>query len=425
MVEPKYKRVVLKLSGEALSGEKGFGLDENTIVNISEEIKKLQEIGVEVSIVVGGGNFWRGRSAKEMDRTTSDYMGMLGTVINALALQDALEKINVITRVQSAIEMRQIAEPYIRRKAIRHLEKGRVVIFAAGSGNPYFSTDTAAALRAAEIEADVILLAKKGVDGVYDSDPHKNCNAKKFEQLRYIDVLNMGLGVMDSTATSLCMDNRIPLIVFGIDKPDNIVKVVLGEKIGTEVKEEWCMYLDVHKEAEEKMKKTISVYKDELMGIRAGRANPALLDKISIDYYGVLTPLNQVASVSAPEPRLLVIQPWDANTIPQIEKAILKSDLGLNPSNDGKVIRLPIPQLTEDRRKELVKIVKKSAENAKIAIRNSRREANDKLKKMEKNKEISEDDRKIAEDEIQEMTDKYILEVDELTEKKEAELMEV
>ncbi|WP_416198007.1 MAG: ribosome recycling factor [Sporanaerobacter sp.] len=185
------------------------------------------------------------------------------------------------------------------------------------------------------------------------------------------------------------------------------------------------MYLDVHKEAEEKMKKTISVYKDELMGIRAGRANPALLDKISIDYYGVLTPLNQVASVSAPEPRLLVIQPWDANTIPQIEKAILKSDLGLNPSNDGKVIRLPIPQLTEDRRKELVKIVKKSAENAKIAIRNSRREANDKLKKMEKNKEISEDDRKIAEDEIQEMTDKYILEVDELTEKKEAELMEV
>jgi ribosome recycling factor len=185
------------------------------------------------------------------------------------------------------------------------------------------------------------------------------------------------------------------------------------------------MYLDVHKEAEEKMKKTISIYKDELMGIRAGRANPALLDKISIDYYGVLTPLNQVASVSAPEPRLLVIQPWDANTIPQIEKAILKSDLGLNPSNDGKVIRLPIPQLTEDRRKELVKIVKKSAENAKIAIRNSRREANDKLKKMEKNKEISEDDRKIAEDEIQEMTDKYILEVDELTEKKEAELMEV
>ena len=235
---PVFKRVVLKLSGEALSGDKGFGLDENTIVSISKEVKILNEIGVEIAIVVGGGNFWRGRSAKEMDRTTSDYMGMLGTVINALALQDALEKLGVVTRVQSAIEMREIAEPYIRRRAIRHLEKGRVVIFAAGSGNPYFSTDTAAALRAAEIEAEVILLAKKGVDGVYDSDPYKNSSAKKFDHLRYIDILNMGLGVIDSTATSLCMDNSIPLIVFGIDKPDNIVNVVLGKKIGTQVKEE-------------------------------------------------------------------------------------------------------------------------------------------------------------------------------------------
>lgn len=238
MAQPKYKRVILKLSGEALAGDKGFGLDEKTISRISNEIKKIHEIGVEVSIVVGGGNFWRGRSAKQMDRTTSDYMGMLGTVINGLALQDALEKIGVKTRVQTAIEMRQFAEPYIRRKAIRHLEKNRVVIFAAGSGNPYFSTDTAAALRAAEIEAEVILLAKKGVDGVYDSDPNVNFSAKKFDNLRYIDILNMGLGVIDSTATSLCMDNNIPLIVFGIDEPDNIVNVVLGKKIGTQVKEE-------------------------------------------------------------------------------------------------------------------------------------------------------------------------------------------
>ncbi|HLR35754.1 MAG TPA: UMP kinase [Tissierellales bacterium] len=238
MSQPKYKRVILKLSGEALAGDKGFGLDEKTISTISEEVKKIHEIGVEVSIVVGGGNFWRGRSAKQMDRTTSDYMGMLGTVINGLALQEALEKKGVKTRVQTAIEMRQIAEPYIRRKAIRHLEKNRVVIFAAGSGNPYFSTDTAAALRAAEIEAEVILLAKKGVDGVYDSDPNENFSAKKFENLRYIDILNMGLGVIDSTATSLCMDNNIPLIVFGIDEPDNIVNVVLGKKIGTHIKEE-------------------------------------------------------------------------------------------------------------------------------------------------------------------------------------------
>jgi uridylate kinase len=233
-----YKRVVLKISGEALAGTKGNGIDSETVNQISEEVKELHNLGVQVSIVVGGGNFWRGRTAKEMDRTTSDYMGMLGTVMNALALQDALENIDVNTRVQTAIEMRQIAEPYIRRKAVRHLEKGRVVIFAAGSGNPYFSTDTAAALRAAEIEADVILLAKKGVDGVYDSDPKLNDQAKKFDTLKYIDILNLGLGIMDSTATSLCMDNKIPLIVFGIDEPNNIINVVLGKKIGTHVKED-------------------------------------------------------------------------------------------------------------------------------------------------------------------------------------------
>lgn len=238
MDQPKFKRIVLKLSGEALSGNKGFGIDEATVTNIAKQIKRIQEMNVQIAIVVGGGNFWRGRSSQGMDRATSDYMGMLGTTINALGLQDALENLGVVTRVQSAIEMRQVAEPYIRRRAIRHLEKGRVVIFAAGSGNPYFSTDTTAALRAAEIEAEVILLAKKGVDGVYDSDPHKNPNAKKYERLRYIDVLNMGLGVMDSTATSLCMDNRIPLIVFGIDDAENMVKVICGDIIGTQVKEE-------------------------------------------------------------------------------------------------------------------------------------------------------------------------------------------
>lgn len=237
-MEPVFDRVVLKVSGEALSGGKGTGIDLDTINQVSKEIKELHELGVEISIVVGGGNFWRGRSSKDMDRTTSDYIGMLGTVMNALALQDALENIGVNTRVQSAIEMRQIAEPYIRRRAVRHLEKGRVVIFAAGTGNPYFSTDTTAALRAAEIEADVILLAKKGVDGVYDSDPKLNKDAKKFDTLSYIDILNKGLGIMDSTATSLCMDNKIPLIVFGIDEPNNIINVVSGKKIGTHVKED-------------------------------------------------------------------------------------------------------------------------------------------------------------------------------------------
>jgi len=231
---PQYKRVVLKLSGEALAGEKGYGIDHNMLQNIAQEVKEVHDRNVEVAIVVGGGNIWRGvaGSTKGMDRATADYMGMLATVINALALQDALEKLGVVTRVQTAIEMREVAEPYIRRRAIRHLEKGRVVIFAGGTGNPFFSTDTTAALRAAEIEAEVILMAKN-VDAVYDSDPKTNPEAQKFTELKYIDVLKNGLGVMDSTAASLCMDNGIPIIVFSIKERGNVLKAVMGERIGT------------------------------------------------------------------------------------------------------------------------------------------------------------------------------------------------
>lgn len=237
MTVKKYKRIVLKLSGEALAGGQGFGINPKVVESIALQVKDVYEQGIEIAIVVGGGNIWRGLagSAKGMDRTTADYMGMLATVMNSLAMQDALEKIDVVTRVQSAIEMRQVAEPYIRRRAVRHLEKGRVVIFAAGTGNPYFSTDTTAALRAAEIEADVILMAKKNTDGVYDSDPNTNPNAKKFDTLEYIEVLQRGLAVMDATATSLCMDNKIPLVVFNIDKPGNILKAAVGECIGTVV----------------------------------------------------------------------------------------------------------------------------------------------------------------------------------------------
>ena len=231
----KFKRVIFKLSGEALAGEKGYGIDPMTVDSIASQIQEVAEHGLEVAVVNGGGNIWRGLSgsSKGMDRATADYMGMLATIINSLALQDALENRGVPTRVQTAIEMRQIAEPYIRRRAIRHLEKGRVVIFAAGTGNPYFSTDTTAALRAAEIEADAILMAKKGVDGVYDSDPAKNKNAKKFDKLEYIEVIQKNLGVMDSTAISLCMDNNIPILVFNIDTKGNILKAALGKKIGT------------------------------------------------------------------------------------------------------------------------------------------------------------------------------------------------
>jgi len=238
MSNAKYNRVVLKLSGEALAGAEGFGINPSIIKSIAEQVKEIAELDVEVAVVVGGGNIWRGKIGSEMgmDRTTADYMGMLATVMNSLALQDSLEQLGIETRVQTSIEMRQVAEPYIRRRAVRHLEKKRVVIFAAGTGNPYFSTDTTAALRAAEIEADVILMAKNNVDGVYNADPRKDENAVKYNELSYLDVIKEGLEVMDSTASSLCMDNDIPLIVFSITEQGNIKRAVMGENIGTTVR---------------------------------------------------------------------------------------------------------------------------------------------------------------------------------------------
>ena len=230
----KYKRVMLKLSGESMAGDNGYGIDFEVALRISREIKELVDMGVEVGAVIGAGNIWRGRQGGGMDRTTADYMGMLATCINALALQNSLEDIGVETRVQSGIEMREICEPYIRRGAMRHLEKGRAVIFAAGSGNPYFSTDTAAALRGAEIEADVILFAKK-VDGVYDKDPNIYPDAVRFSELTYQEVLEKGLQAMDSPAMALCKDNLLPVIVFALDEPGNIKRAVLGETIGTKI----------------------------------------------------------------------------------------------------------------------------------------------------------------------------------------------
>lgn len=234
-MKPVYKRVLLKISGEVLAGDKGSGIDFDKVLDICRRVKECVDMGVQIAIVVGGGNFWRGRSSGKMDRTRADHMGMLATSINSLALADALEQLGVTARVQTAIEMRQIAEPYIRNKAVRHLEKGRVVIFGCGTGNPFFSTDTAAALRAAEIGADVIFKATN-VDGVYDSDPKLNPNAKKYDTLTHNDVLQQGLHVMDSTAASLCMDNNIMILVFNLDNPDNIVRAMTGERIGTLIK---------------------------------------------------------------------------------------------------------------------------------------------------------------------------------------------
>ena len=237
--QPQFKRILLKLSGEALAGKLGYGIDPDIIRAIAAEIRGVVDLGVQIAIVIGGGNIFRGVAASSMgmDRASADYMGMLATVMNSLALQDALEKAGVITRVQSAIEMQEIAEPYIRRRAVRHLEKGRVVIFGAGTGNPFFTTDTAASLRAIEIGAEIILKATK-VDGVYDSDPAKNKDAVKYEQLTYLDVLKQGLQVMDSTATSLCMDNDLPILVFDLTTSGNIERVVCGDQIGTIVKGE-------------------------------------------------------------------------------------------------------------------------------------------------------------------------------------------
>ena len=237
ILEPKYKRVLLKLSGEALAGKQQHGIDFDTVLAICEPIKKCVDMGVQVGVVVGGGNFWRGRSSGKMDRTRADHMGMLATAINALGVADALEQLDVPVRVQTAIAMQEIAEPYIRNRAVRHLEKGRVVVFGCGTGNPFFSTDTAAALRAAEIDAEIILKATM-VDGVYDSDPKKNPNAVKYDTLSFLEVLNKNLQVMDSTAASLCRDNKIGILVFNIDEPDNIVKAICGEPVGTLVKEE-------------------------------------------------------------------------------------------------------------------------------------------------------------------------------------------
>ena len=228
----KYKRVIIKLSGEALAGEKGFGIDESVVDYVVNQIKKVYKLGVEIGVIIGGGNFWRGRQALKMERSAADHMGMLATVMNSLAMQDALEAAGVPCRVQTALTITRIAEPYILRKAMRHLEKGRVVIFACGTGNPFFSTDTGAALRAAEINADVLMLAKN-IDGAYDSDPKKNPNAKKYDELTYMKVVQDGLQAMDATAITLCMENKIPIIAFALKEEDSLLKAVNGEKIGT------------------------------------------------------------------------------------------------------------------------------------------------------------------------------------------------
>ena len=442
MDQPKYGRVLLKISGESLKGSASGSIDPTAVSYVAEQIAEVHSMGLELAIVVGGGNIWRGDDAERqgMDRATADYAGMLATTINALALQDALEKQRgIVTRTQSALQMQAVAEPYIRRRAIRHLEKGRVVLFSAGTGNPFMTTDTASSLRALEIGADVLLMAKNGVDGVYDSDPNENPDAKRFQNLDYLDALNRRLGVMDSTAVSLCMENGLPIIVFNIFQAGSMSRILKGEALGTIITGREGLIMppkrdsepeqqtpqDVMAEMERKMGRSVEALKRELNSLRTGRATPALVENIPVDYYGTPTPLNQLASISAPDARAIMVQPWDRQALTEIERSLMRSDMGFNPSNDGNIITVPIPPLNQERRQDLVRLLKRKIEDGKVSVRNVRREGVDTLRKMERDKSISQDENRRTQDQLQKATDTHIRQIDGISTAKEAEIMQV
>ena len=412
-----------------------------------------------------------------MDATQSDHIGMLGTVMNALALQDALERHGQPTRVQSAIEMPRIAEPYIRRRAVRHLEKGRVVIFAAGTGNPFFTTDTAAALRAAEIDAEALLKGThSGVDGVYDADPRTTDGATKYAEVGYMEVMTKDLRVMDATAIAFCRDNQIPIVVFDMTAPGSLRKILEGERVGTIVRRRlsrsfarkqvarctsrarrlrfasaahpapavrasrravgivlgsgWAEYAgrvieETLLDADDKMSKAVEHTQSQFGTVRTGRAAPALVERITVEYYGSPVPLQQLAAIQVPEARQLLVKPHDRSTLGDIEKAIRDSDLGVNPSNDGTVIRLSFPPLTEERRKEYVKVVRHMAEDGRVAIRNLRRDARKHLEAWEKDGDMSADDLERAEKELEKITHRHTEAIDGALGRKESELLEV
>ena len=372
----RYRRILLKLSGEALLGDRQYGVDPAVCAFIAAPGRR----GPRPRRPGRHRRRWRqhlpgpGRRGRAgMDRATGDYIGMLATVMNGLALQDALERAGVPTRVMTAIAMNEVAEPYIRRRAIRHLEKGRVAIFVAGTGNPYFTTDTAAALRAVEIDAEVLLKATK-VDGVYDSDPMTNPDARRYAHLDYADLLRDQLKVLDATAVSLCMENDLPIVVFDLNQPDNITRVAAGEPVGTLISSASdgspTPEVRQHEQRDPRRRRPQDGAAPSRPWSATSRASgpaaprPSLVERIHVDYYGTQTPLNQLAGISVPEPHQIVIQPWDRGVLGAIEKAITKSDIGLMPNVDGTVVRLNIPPLTEERRKDLVKVVHKRMEEA-------------------------------------------------------------
>ena len=367
-----------------------------------------------------------------MDRATADYMGMLATLMNALALQDALRRAGVESRVQSALRTDQVAEPYIRGKALRYLDERKVVIFAAGTGNPFFTTDTAAALRGREMGVDIVLKATK-VDGVYTADPKTDATALRYTDLTFDEAIVKNLKVMDATALALCRDQNMLLKVFSISVPGALKRVVHGQRrrharalLNAEQGiAEKTMIADIKKTAEQKMAKTVETLKHDLTKIRTGRAHTGLLDHIQVDYYGTPMPINQCANVTLADARTITVQPWEKKMVQVIEKAIRDSDLGLNPATSGDLIRVPMPALTEERRRDLIKVVRHEAESARIAVRNIRRDANEHLKKLLKDHAVAEDDERHAQTDVQKLTDRSIAEIDKVLAAKEADLMVV
>jgi uridylate kinase len=422
-MKPAYKRVLLKLSGEALMGEDAYGINRETIDRITAEVKEILNLGVEVGVVIGGGNIFRGvaPAAAGMDRATADYMGMLATVMNALALQDAMRRQGLKSRVLSALSIEQVAEPYIRGKAMRYLEEGRVVIFAAGTGNPFFTTDTAAALRGMEMNVDIVLKATK-VDGVYTDDPKTHPDAMRYQRISFDEAIVKKLKVMDATA-----DLRVQHIQIGRADQSGAGRRRrhAGLRLNSRKEEDDMTVADVKKSADQKMHKTLDTLKVDLGKVRTGRAHTGILDHVHVDYYGNPTPLGQVANLSLLDARTISVTPWEKKMVPAIEKAIRESGLGLNPSSMGELIRVPMPALTEERRRDLTKVVRGEAENARVAVRNIRRDANTGLKELLKSKAISEDDDRRAQDDIQKLTDRYIAEIDKALAAKEADLMAV
>ena len=382
-----YKRILLKLSGESLMGEKQYGIDEKRLAEYAAQIKEIHELGIQIGIVIGGGNIFRGLSGanKGFDRVKGDQMGMLATVINSLALSSALVAAGVKARVLTAVRMEPIGEFYNKWKAIECMEAGEVVIMSAGTGNPFFTTDTGSSLRGIEIEADVMLKGTR-VDGIYTADPEKDPTATKFHDITYDEVLKRGLKVMDLTAMK-------------------------------DVK-------DILDEAQEKMDMAVMYLEESLAHIRAGKADVRLLDGIRVDSYGSMVPINNVAAVTTPDARSIAIKPWDKSMFRVIEKAIIDSDLGIMPENNGEIIRIGIPPLTEERRKQLAKQCKNESETAKVSVRNARRDAIDAFKKSVK-EGLAEDAQKGGEEKLQKIHDKYIKQIDDMLAAKDKEIMTV